>query len=70
MFDLYLILIKYHVLSGAVIGYDKGTKIEDSDIVHPVHVEHVFTSSKFNHREKYLEPICSNKDVTFNCCIS
>ena len=70
MFDVCLILIKYQVRSGAVIGYDKGTDFEDSDILHPFHVEHKFTSSKFNHRKKNFEPICSNKDVTFNCCIS
>ena len=64
------ILIKYQVRSSAVIGYDKSTEFEDIDILHHVHVEHEFTSSKFNHRKKNFEPICSNKDVTINCCIS
>ena len=47
MFNLFSVLIKYQLRGGVVIGYDKNTGFEDSDILHPFHVEHVFTSSKF-----------------------
>ena len=61
MFDVCLILIKYQVRSGAVIGYDKGTDFEDSDILHRVHVEHKFRSSKFNHRKRTLNRFVQTK---------